>query len=216
MEVVNAILLGFIGVLGAVFAKLLADDLKAWSPSIVSSIIAAATRLMPDQRAARAREEWESHVAEIPGDLSRVCFALSCVIAACRTNDVMIEDARKRALDIIVATVAIVAFTPLIVVIIALRARLVSEIRVGKRGKKFRAYKFRANSRADEILRKSSLDGLPVLFNILKGDMTLLGPRAPTAEETSRQDQPLLNAKPGLAADFRSVLWAMLTLLFKR
>lgn len=103
--------------------------------------------------------------------------------------------------------------------------------RIGKNGKKFKMYKFRsmiadAEAKLDDLLkqnemdgpafkiaddpritrvgkfiRKTSLDELPQLFNILKGDMSIVGPRPPLQREVEQytlyQKQRLL-IKPGL------------------
>ena len=52
-----------------------------------------------------------------------------------------------------------------------------------------------------EILRKSSLDELPQLFNVLKGDMSIVGPRPVTEEELERYDSSVgayLACRPGI------------------
>lgn len=106
----------------------------------------------------------------------------------------------KRLLDIVISFCSLLILSPVILVVsILVRIKLGSPVifkqdRPGKDGKIFKLYKFRSMSdkkdengkllpdkdrltRFGKILRATSLDELPELVNILKGEMSLIGPR---------------------------------------
>nr|WP_319024168.1 sugar transferase [Vibrio navarrensis] len=106
----------------------------------------------------------------------------------------------KRASDFILALLACAFFLPIIIIVaILVRVKLGSPIlfhqeRPGLHGKVFKMYKFRTMTDAKDLhghllpneqrmtkfgnaLRATSLDELPGLFNVIKGDMSLVGPR---------------------------------------
>ena len=112
----------------------------------------------------------------------------------------------KRMLDILVSLISIILISPILLTILLLvkctskGPVLFKQERLGLHGESFQILKFRTmvvnaehmgtgvyiNEKSDtriteigKILRKSSLDELPQLFNILKGDMSLVGPRPP-------------------------------------
>lgn len=108
----------------------------------------------------------------------------------------------KRVMDILIAIIAIPIFSPLMLVtavLIKLESPgpvLFLQNRVGKGNKDFRIYKFRSMrkdseklgaqfaqdgdmrvTRVGKVIRKLRIDELPQFFNVLKGDMSLIGPR---------------------------------------
>jgi len=110
------------------------------------------------------------------------------------------SQAIKRVVDIVGASVGIILFAPVMLVFALLvlltmgRPVLFRQQRPGLRGKPFTLYKFRTMRDArtpsgellpDEVrlttfgkwLRSTSLDELPELFNVFKGEMSLVGPR---------------------------------------
>lgn len=133
----------------------------------------------------------------------------------------------KRLFDIVVSFVSLIVLSPLFLVICTINLLtpdckiFFSHERRGRQGKPFRMYKFQTmkNStpncatselenpeqyitKIGRILRKTSLDELPQLWNILKGDMSFVGPRPLISSELRahrlRLEYGVYRFRPGL------------------
>ena len=132
----------------------------------------------------------------------------------------------KRIFDILASGIGIIILSP-VLIIIALRIKTGSDgpvffkqVRVGQGGKEFKILKFRtmvvdaeklgrqitdgADNRITKVgafLRKYKLDELPQLFNVFKGDMSLVGPRPEVPRYVNmytEEQRRVLEVKPGI------------------
>lgn len=120
----------------------------------------------------------------------------------------------KRCMDLLFSIIAVIILSPVFVVIAAAikidtkGPVLFKQDRLTKDGRLFTMYKFRTMienaehmgtglfnyaddfrvTKVGKVLRKSSLDELPQLFNIIKGDMSIVGPRPPVSYELGSYD----------------------------
>jgi len=132
----------------------------------------------------------------------------------------------KRFLDVFVSSVGLLLFSPvaaLVAILIKFDSRgplLFRQERVGQGLRTFRIYKFRSMvvdaplkggpltaagdprlTRVGRILRKTKIDELPQLINVLRGEMTLVGPRpeVPRYVALFRNDyEEILRIRPGI------------------
>ena len=142
----------------------------------------------------------------------------------------MYKNGMKRMLDILISLpVLIIGAIPMAIVALLIRLEspgpaIFRQERIGKDGKVFEFLKFRSMcvgaehtgsgvysgkddarvTRLGRILRATSIDELPQLINILRGDMSLIGPRPPLTyhpwpyEEYTEQQKRMFEVRPGI------------------
>lgn len=136
----------------------------------------------------------------------------------------------KRLFDIVISLLAIIILSP-IFLITAIAVKFTSsgpvifkQRRIGLGGKEFNIYKFRSMTQNAEhigsgvysgkgdarvtnvgrIIRATSIDELPQVVNILKGDMSLIGPRPPLTyhpwpiEKYTQEQRRMFDVRPGI------------------
>ena len=136
----------------------------------------------------------------------------------------------KRFFDIVLSVIAIsIALLPMLIIALLIKIDskgpvIFKQQRIGKNGKVFNIYKFRSmcvgaektgsgvysgkgDARVTKIgkfLRATSLDEIPQFFNLLKGDMSFIGPRPPLTyhpwkwEEYTEEQKKMFNVRPGI------------------
>ncbi len=142
----------------------------------------------------------------------------------------MYKNIIKRCIDcLFMSLVLIVVIIPMVIVALAVKIDspgpvLFKQDRIGKNGKVFKILKFRSMcvgaektgsgvysgkndarvTRVGKIIRATSLDELPQIFNILRGDMSLIGPRPPLTyhpweyEKYTDEQKRMFDVRPGM------------------
>ncbi len=154
-----------------------------------------------------------------------------CVAGSRRDAMNAVQRGIKRALDVVFAFLGLIVLSPVFLIIYVMLERqkngpaIFSQERIGYKGRPFTIYKFRSMSdvekaprlmakcdesnstKTERFLREHHLDELPQLWNVLKGDMSFVGPRPERKYyidkimEIDRDYELIYEMRPGLTSE---------------
>ena len=154
-----------------------------------------------------------------------------CVAGSRRDAMNAVQRGIKRALDVVFAFLGLIVLSPVFFIIYVMLKRqkngpaIFSQERIGYKGRPFTIYKFRSMSdvekaprlmakcdesnstKTERFLREHHLDELPQLWNVLKGDMSFVGPRPERKYyidkimEIDRDYELIYEMRPGLTSE---------------
>lgn len=97
MALITGLCLIAVSILTAALSRLLAEEMSAWTPSIIRSLIKFAVGRLPEHHRERFEEEWQSHVNDVPGQIGKLLAALCFLFAA---YHITLNDRRAREREV--------------------------------------------------------------------------------------------------------------------
>ncbi len=205
--------LGHLEDLEIVLHTRIVDEVAVCLPADLEEFVQAAIRLC----------EQEGKVVRIPAAPVERAYASAAVeeldglliYSVVGTPDRLIGLALKRLIDVVASGVVLLALSPaLLAAAAALRVSspgpvLVRQQRVGFHGRPFALVRVAARERGGalaRVLHATALDRMPELWNVLRGQMSLVGPRPPRPVDVAAYDawhRRRLSMKPGLTGLWR-------------
>ncbi|ADL50666.1 sugar transferase [Clostridium cellulovorans] len=162
-------------------------------------------------------------------EISSTVEAVEVRLLALKRNEKLLYEKMKRFLDIFLSLIGCVIGIPIVIItciVVVLESKgnpIYTQERLGKDGQAFKLYKIRSMctdaekngpkwadkndsrvTRVGKFIRKTRIDEIPQLFNILKGDMSIVGPRPERSVFTFEFQKEIptfinrLQVKPGL------------------
>ncbi len=206
-----------IWILLALVSGALGAESVAWSRQIQTWLLERAAAVLPSDERDRYLEEWLAELREVPdGPVTRVVWVLSIYSkrhALARALGEREQSAASRVVDVVVSAAYLAIILPVFGVVALITrlstggSTLVGVPHVAPDGTQFQLRKFRTvDPRSGQVtrfgafLRRSSLDEVPQLLNVLVGDMTLVGPRPGRGWNGVNPESPDSSLRPGLIA----------------
>jgi exopolysaccharide biosynthesis polyprenyl glycosylphosphotransferase len=202
-----------------------AADLVLIDPEVCSGTDVDQARQSAEQVHASVAFLPSQEVEHMPDAHYLDCDGVLLALPIDRPHSVLYE-MTKRSIDLVLATIALILFAPLIAIAgIAIKVEsegpvFFRQVRIGRDGKEFKIWKLRTMytkacgdalspkkhgdpriTRVGAFLRKTSLDELPQLLNVLLGEMSLVGPRPEMkmiVDGYTRPQRRRLAATPGI------------------
>lgn len=206
-------------VIAALLIALLAFEINAWYPKLLSQLVNIAIRRLPPGQRERYREEWSAHLSETPGAIVKLWQALGFVWASgnmfprWRRGIAQIRSIRRadaaerlthRALELIIVVGGLIALAPLLLIVSAvlkIRGPVFHRQRYnGADGSSFDELRFftgndqtgssRWYQRFDHFLRTTAINDLPLLLNVIRSEIALMS--RPREDINSKGSKPSL------------------------
>ena len=200
---------------------MLGNEIDAFIPFVAKKLVSYHASKLPPTLSDRMFEEWMADLQNIPGNFGQLFFSIDLFRASKRithefnfdTQYRLFENISLRAFDIFFSLIGL-AFVAPIFLIVPIFIKFDSSggtfyrnEMIGKNGAHFILMRFRTTqtcpdkklsiTRLGRILKSLRLDELPLLINVLKGEMSFVGPHpeCPCLAKTNCEDIPNYNLK---------------------
>ena len=176
-----------LGIVGSIIAA----EIYLWFPHFAKRIITYHAARLPSELSDRMLEEWSANLEDIPTNFGKLIFALDLYRAVpCILHQFYFPSSSykvslvlgKRLFDVFFGSFLLIFMLPLLSIIsLALRFEkqrpiLDYKVSVGLTGRKFNLIKFRSDSKLGCFFNRMGYRGYPMLFNIIKNDISFFDP----------------------------------------